>query len=479
MTNIRTRARALSAAAVAAATLAAGCKDFISTRDAINNPNFPANATAGQRLTGVEIGVEELLTGDPARTIALWMQQYAGTDRQYYLTSLYSYGEDLTNGYWTTIYEGGGLLDIRSIKTTSDAAGDSTTAGIARVLEALEIGTAADWYGDVPYSQAFDPTIKPKLDPQASIYKAVQDTLDRAIRQLNANAGAGPQAADVLYGGDRLKWARLANSLKARFYLHTAERTGTAADGTPAFDATAYQNALTAAQQGIKSGEDFRTYQSTNLNEANLLFQFATNQRPGYASPSAFYVTLLTTRNDPRLSVYFAPAAGSTTITGASNRNGGPRPGTAVFNPSGVGGAGYRWSMVGYGETQLIIAEANYRLGNTGPALASYNNERVAAGFTAATSLPTGAAGLQEIITEKYAALLQNPEIWSDYRRTCVPGLVPPTAAGTGALIPSRFLYPDVERNTNSANIPIPDNQPPRNPNDPNPCKVGTAQTSG
>lgn len=480
-TNFRTRGRAAAAALVAAAALAAGCKDFISAPSAVTNPNFPNFATSAQRLTGVEVNLTGVQTGDPARTIALWMRQFAGTDRQYYLTATYQYGEDLTNGAWSTIYQGGGLFDLRSIKQASDSGADSTFAGIARVIEAFEIGTAADWYGDVPYTQALDPTAKAKLDPQATIYKAVQDTLDRAIRQLKANVGSGPGAADVIYGGDAGKWMRLAYTLKARFYLHTAERKGTAADGTPAFDATAYQNAIAAAQQGIKQGEDFRSYQSSNLNEANLLYQFATVQRAGYASPSAFYVDLLTARADPRLPVYFSPAAGSSTITGGTDRNGGPRPGTAVFN-QGAGGAGsasYRWNIVSYAENQLILAEAYYRTGNTAAALAAYNSERTAAGFTAAAAaLPTGAAGLQEIITEKYAALFQNPEVWSDYRRTCFPPLTAPTAAGATATIPARFLYPDVERNANPENIPAPAAQPLRNPNDPNACFVGTRQTS-
>jgi len=58
----------------------------------------------------------------------------------------------------------------------------------------------------------------------------------------------------------------------------------------------------------------------------------------------------------------------------------------------------------------------------------------------------TGAALLDSIMTEKYVALFQNIEVWSDYKRTCLPALTPYLTAN-GALpayqdkIPGRFYY--------------------------------------
>lgn len=466
-------------AALAAGAATAGCNDFLAAPSAINNPNNPTSATNQQRLTGVETNITALLTGDIARTIALFMNQYAGTDRQYFQYSTYQVGEDFTNGGFATIYGGGGITDLRSIESTSDAAGDSTTAGIARVLEALEIGTAADFWGNVPYTTAFDPQQKATLDPQASIYTTVQALLDRGIRQLQANVGGGPGASDLFYSGDRARWIEAANTLKARFYLHTAERQGTAPDGTPAFDPAAYQSALAAAQKGISTpNNDLRSYQGTAQTESNLLYQFAVQQRFGYASPSQFLVSLMSSRNDPRLSQYFTPATGQSSVIGAVPGNGGPGPTIATFNTTtGIGSPGYRWRLVSYAENQLIIAESQYRLGNTAAALSAYNAERSAAGVSTLTSLPTGAAGLGEIITEKYIALVQNPEVWNDYKRTCLPVLTP--NGSSTARIPSRFLYPDVERNANPENVPVPGSQAPRNPNDPNPCVVNGRQVTG
>ncbi|MBA3672237.1 MAG: hypothetical protein H0W68_09480, partial [Gemmatimonadaceae bacterium] len=154
---ISKRARTLVGVAVFA-TLGTACSDFLTANDAIKNPNSPTSATTQQRLTGVEVNITALLTGDIARTLALFTNQFAGTDRQYFLYATYQVGEDYTNGAFATIYGGGGIVDLRGIQADADKAGDSTTAGIARILEAIYAGTAADFYGDVPYSTAFDPT---------------------------------------------------------------------------------------------------------------------------------------------------------------------------------------------------------------------------------------------------------------------------------------------------------------------------------
>ena len=467
---------------VASVALSAGCNNFLATNDAINNPNQPTVASNAQLLTGVEINSTALYTGDIARTIALFMNQFAGTDRQYSSYAVYSITEDFTDGAFSTIYGGGGLLDLRRIQAAADESGDSTSAGIARVLEAYAIGTAADFYGDVPYSTALDPTVKATLDSQASVYAAVQDTLDRAIRQLQAGVGVGPGPADLWYSGNTAKWTQAAYTLKARFLLHNAERAGTAADGTPAFDPAVYQAVLANAQNGIStSANNLRTYQSTTATEYNLLYQFAYQDRPGYAAPSAFLVNLMKARDDSRLTQYFSPASGQTTVIGSttSGSNGGPAANVASFNTSGtnaIGAQSYRWPLISYAENQLIIAEANYRLGNAAAALTAYNNARTANGNATATALPAGAAGLNEIMTEKYITLLQNPEVWNDYKRTCFPTLTPNGAATN--MILSRFVYPNAERNSNPDNIPVPSAQPPRNPNDPNPCFNGSRQVT-
>src|SRR4029450_2421171 len=106
----------------------------------------------------------------------------------------------------------------------ADSAKDQVYGGIGRVLEALVIGFGADVWGDIPYSQAVSDTLTPKLDPQEQGYAGIQAKLDTRLTMLPDTTAAGPGAADLWYGGDAAKWLRLAHTLKARNYLHVAER---------------------------------------------------------------------------------------------------------------------------------------------------------------------------------------------------------------------------------------------------------------
>ena len=144
--------------------------------------------------------------------------------------------------------------------------------------------------------------------------------------------------------------------------------------------------------------------------------------------------------------------------------------------------------MITWAETQLIGAEAALAASNAGLAqqyldavranrtFGSYNGTQIT--FPALGSVP---ATLQNIMEEKYVTLFLNPEVWNDYKRTCLPALAPAapansTTPGTSP-IPGRIPYGQTEINanpntpaTNSAGAPVtPTGQ---NPNDPTPCPV-------
>ena len=82
--------------------------------------------------------------------------------------------------------------------------------------------------------------------------------------------------------------------------------------------------------------------------------------------------------------------------------------------------------------------------------------------------------GFTDVMLEKYIAMYQNPDVWSDYKRTCLPVLTP---FGTATEVPGRLPYSSTERTANP-NIPLPSAFPAgttavsqlRNWNDPNAC---------
>jgi starch-binding outer membrane protein, SusD/RagB family len=412
---------------------AGACGDFLSGGELSTDPNRPTQATSTQLFIGIQSNIWAELESDPARITSMWVQQFTGTNFQY--VNIYNYGvsEQTTNGFHASLYTGGGLVDIRKLESQSQAAGDSLFLGIAQVQEALLMGTGADLFGDLVYSQALKGTPNPPLDPQMNVYDSVQAVLSRAIVNLGATGPTnfGPGHADLAYGGKASKWIKLAHTLKARFYLHTAEvRPG------------AYAQALAEAPLGITDTTDnFVAVFSGNSNEQNFWYQFDVVNRSGYLTPNSDFVALLQSRNDPRLGDYFnADQSDISDVRLAPD---------------------YTQPLVTANEDLLIWSESAYRTGDQGTSLKELNAERALAGLPPAAL--SGQPLLAEILTEKYIADFQTIEAWNDYKRTCSPNLVPVVA---GKKIPARFLYDASERQTDSS-IPLPTQQPTRNANDP------------
>ena len=435
---------ALSAAVCVA--MCAGCSDWLTGSKLTQNPNAPKSAGRDQLLTAVGAGQTVFQTGDLARVFSTWMQQMAGTDRQFIPISLYNYTEDNFSPDWIEAYDAGGLIDERALEKDALAAGDSAYAGVGMVWEALTMGTAADIWGDIPYSQAASNVLEPALDPQQQVFAEVQAKLDTALVYLACKSASctGPSPTiDLWYGDTLTNWMELAHTLKARFYLHTATQ-----------DPSAYALALAQADSGISTPtHDLLSWQSSNPNEWNLWYQFIVIDRSGYISAGQFLVNLLMSTNDPRLALYFSsPFAGAPVGGGAGT--------FSTLSATRLDPA-FRQPMVTYAENELIIAEAALQTGQQSMADAAFNAERAAQGVP-----PKSGVTLNDIITEKYIALFQQIEPWNDYKRTCIPAITPAQPSG----VPGRLLYPSsAERNANK-NVPPPDQQPPRNWDQPNAC---------
>ncbi|MEO7822311.1 MAG: SusD/RagB family nutrient-binding outer membrane lipoprotein [Gemmatimonadaceae bacterium] len=427
----------------------AGCSNYLTGADELtNDPNRPTQATLSQLIAAIQASTWTVQTGETPRAVSMWMQQMAGTDRQYQTLGTYSITESGFETPWVYIYGGGGLVDIRKLQAGATEINDKTYLGIAQVFEALQIGTAADLYGDIPYSEAVGDVATPKLDQQLEVYAAIQTLLSSAITNLSSATGVGPGAADLVYGGSRAKWIALAHTLKARFYMHTAE-----------VDGTAYARALAEAAQGItSSANDYTSVHPGTPGEKNLWYQFIEEQRQGYITPGEYLVSLMDARDDPRLDEYFT--------TNASGNYAGAPPGAGTSNIySDLGpdrnDPAFSQPIVTYDENLLIRAEAAYQTNDQATALTQLNQAKANHGV--APVVLAGPALLQEIMLEKYIALFQSLEVWNDWKRTCIPDLTPALSA---QIIPARLFYPTGERQTNT-NIPEVSAQPLRNDNDP------------
>lgn len=434
------------------ASFTAGCKgDFLSGPKLTTDPNKQQETrTPDQFFVPIQANTWFLNEGQLARATAIWHQEMAGVQRQFASVDIYSQGEADLPTEWSSFYTGGGIVDARKLQVQVAALGDKRYLGIAKIYEAWLIGTAADVWGDVPYSEAAGTVATPKLDKQMDIYAAVETLLTSAIADLTAGVGAGPKSADLVYGGSASKWIDFAHTLRARYYLHQAEVT-------PAN----YALALAEAQLGIKQGNDYVAFHSEAPAESNQWYQFQVVDRSGYMLAGEALIDTLKNRNDPRLALYFGKNGAGQFV--------GSKPGE--YNDQTASDLSdtrllpdFRQPFVTWRENQLIIAEASSKTANDANALAALNAERTDVGL--APVALAGAALYQAIMTEKWIEDFQKIEVFQDYNRSCFPKLIPATGA---TAIPGRFIYPDVERNSNP-NIPAPSAQPARNQNDPNAC---------
>jgi hypothetical protein len=455
------------AGAVSLAVSAAACTSFLTDKQASTDPNNPATATAAQLFTAVQAAQFLEQEGNPAFIPCLWMQQCQGVggrfvdqESQYVITNL------TTNPDFATVYGAGGLLDIKTIEARSDTVGDMQFKGVAEVWEALVIGTAADQWGDIPYREAAGANNTPHYDPQLQVYDDIEAKLDQAITDL-AGPGPGPGPNDFVYGGDVAKWTAAANTLKARYHLHMVEVRGN----------SEYQKAIDAATNGIASPDaDFTALHTSATAERNVWNQFQASS--GFGDDlvaGATLVNIMNAQNDPRRAEYFGRTPNGN--FGGVSINGG-------VGPNGISGitgtrntATFRQPIVTNDENLLILAEANFVLNGAGAAQPFFNQERSNHGLS---SIP---ATLQSIMTEKYIAMFQNPEVWNDYKRTCIPALTAFNSSTFGDEIPGRLYYGSGEEASNP-NTPSSNEQLQhggdvvsgagingfRNPNDPNRC---------
>ena len=526
----------------------AACDSFLTGSGLSSDPNRPIQASTQQVFVGVQAGQFAFQEGTVAMMMCQWIQACgAANGRFVQQAGQYVFGEGsnigANQGDWISVYDAGGLIDIRRVEAGAAAAGDSTWLGIAKIWEALTIGTAADMWGNIPYSQAgTNPT--PPLDNQFAIFGQLQTVLDQAIAELTNGAGSGPGTSDLVFGGNKAKWIAAAYTLKARYFMHTAESLGT----------PAYQAAVAAAANGISDATgagDLASFHTAATSERNMWTQFQTSSGFGTdLEAGKFLVDQLNLRKDPRLAFYFCKnvtAAWTKSkayavnqrilgsngyaeiVTTAGTSGGGAEPawpatagttttdGSVVWTNQGLpyGGddpttaqpassvssfsclpprfaATARIPYVSYAENELILSEAlNTTVnpgGNDAVALTHLNNARAYANtkFPAAAPLValaplvgvTGATLLDSTMTEKYAALFQNIEGISDYRRTCIPAITPAHNTQGFDRVPGRLFYPLNERNANP-NVPDPSVQLNthqfRNVADKNPCPIAAA----
>ncbi|MEI7803439.1 MAG: SusD/RagB family nutrient-binding outer membrane lipoprotein, partial [Bacteroidota bacterium] len=230
---------------------ATSCKKYL---DVNQNQDLPSVVPPKVLLPSAEGSLAYSMGGDAQRYTSTFMQYVTGAARQFYSFNKYSFTEEDFNNLYNNMFADN-LHDMNSIIVyAQDHPGQYTNyESVAKILTAYSLSQASDWWGDVPYSEAFKgfDNLHPKFDSQESIYNSCFKILNEAIDSIAAEAAVGDDlenpgdvGEDFLYGGDVDAWTAFAHGLKARLYLHLSN-----------VDAANYQNALDElAAGGLTSG---------------------------------------------------------------------------------------------------------------------------------------------------------------------------------------------------------------------------------
>lgn len=222
---------------------------------------------------------------------------------------------------WDTYY--GNLRSAKLALQRSQELGYTLHEAIAQILMAQNFVTLADYYGDVPYSnavQADEDVILPTYDSQETVYKGAIADFVAAAASISNNMGNLETFAanqDIFFGGDAEKWMRYANSLALRYYMRLSEKD-------PSYAQAGVTATLAKPLISSVDEECAVAYTGTSGGTAQ-----PSNGTTGGASsftrvkPCTTFTDRLRELDDPRAHIWFAPVAIPIKVVAAADVPGG------------------------------------------------------------------------------------------------------------------------------------------------------------
>ena len=417
------------------------------------NPNSPTEVPSNVMLPYIEESIARLTSGTGQVCTGIFMQYYTGIDNHPIQVQQYILNEALyVDWIWNDYYDGP-MINLKVMISQAEKEGSFYYSGIGKTLLALCLGNLTSLYGDIPYKEALEGSLKshPVFDPQKDIYAGIQQLLDDGIADMQKTySGRKPAADDIVFSGNMTKWIESAYALKARYYLHVTKRADEVG-----FNPS--QKALEAIAKAMKSSDSDMIYPfGYSAAEYNPFYSYTLLN---YIIPNLFFTNLMLQLNDPRRTFYYKKKFGEATLNGMFFTS----SSSPVF-------------LMTFHELKLLEAEALIRLNPADPKARTALQDGVRASIKRITGTATAEAtvtaylnaqcqltgnfnnDLRTIIIQKYTALFSSIESWTDYRRTGFPELVPNVNGdhnqNPGGGIPRRFAYPQTERLYNK-NFPV------------------------
>lgn len=477
---------------LAAIMFFSGCDNF---DDLNTNPDSTTTVPASMLARGVILRMVQKGGGKTFINDALLMNQMTYNegvnDIQYNLIGR----KDLDNHV--------ALIDCNDMVTKAPESQLKGYEGLASFAKAFLMYYTTMDLGDIPYSDAGlgeEGTLRPKYDVQKDVLSGILKDLENAYASFSA-AEKTAFEGDPVYNGDRDKWKKATTAMQLKVLINLSKRV----DDSDLNVKSRFASIVSGGSL-MTSNED--NYQLVYENSSGMYYPFndiSTNQCK-YAMHSSVLVDILKEYQDYRLFYYAEP---STALLEAGHLKNeyeayvGLDPSAPFSTISDEFGKklfcalnlrytskdrtqGEPLNYLGYGEQQLILAEAALRGWISGGAETyykegikanmlftrdatpdSYANGRVMTdeyieSYLAGSSIQlTGdfEKDLNLIISQKYiASYLQYPyEIWYDYRRTGYPvqPINPETSKNSTGKnkIPVRYRYSDREYSFNRENL--------------------------
>lgn len=376
---------------IGAATLAAGCSDYL---DVNTNPNGPQDVTANLYLPPMLYWMGTSPQWD-GRFVGHYTQEWyststAGTSPALFWGKMgFQSGSDNGAEQWRDVYWslGQNLIDMNN-KATAEQRWD--LLGVGLILKAWGWQVLTDLHGEIIVKEAIDQSrTQFDYDTQQYAYEEVQRLLDSAIVLLNRTDGAVDAGylgkGDKMYNGDRTKWLKLAHGMLALNLNHYSNKASyDPAQVIAEVDKSFASNADDALLQYPGTSPDNADRNFWGPTRGNITLyrqtQFVVGLMDGTQFPGAV---------DPRMSRMLDTASDGQYHGVDPNTSGfGALPAAQqpfnFFGYPGSGGGGLpsrylfsdksRIPVMTYSQLQFIKAEAALRMGDQATALAAYRN---------------------------------------------------------------------------------------------------------
>ncbi|MDP9201696.1 MAG: SusD/RagB family nutrient-binding outer membrane lipoprotein [Gemmatimonadota bacterium] len=372
-------------------TLSVGCQDFLAVN---TNPNAPEVVAPNLYLAPM---LHWMVTSPQfdGRFVARYTQELtiplvAGTgtpttwDRMGYDRTSDNGGQQWRDYYWSF---GQNLIDMM---TKAEAEQRWDLLGIGYILKAWGWLALTDLHGEIIIKEAFDPTkLTFSYDSQQFAYEEVFRLLDSASVYLQKSGGVVEPAyvarGDKIYNGDRAKWLKFANGLRARALNHFSNKsTYNPAAVIAAVDASFASNADDAMLTYPGADPGFADFNFLGRTRNNFTTYRQTQFVVGLMNGTQFGAV------DPRMTRMLVPDSLKTTWRGLNPNDGGfaglpvtqqPRNPMGYVGTGGVGLSGWylfddkaKMPAMTYAQLQFVKAEAAYRMGDQATALTAYTN---------------------------------------------------------------------------------------------------------